>query len=38
LIAEYTFTFSGAIVLYRAVVVPCVLIPAIARINLMNKT
>ena len=37
LIAGYTITFSGAIVRYRAVVLPFVFIPALARINVMNK-
>ena len=37
LIAGYTITFSGAIVRYRAVALPFVVIPALARINLINK-
>ena len=37
LIAGYTITFSGAIVRYRAVVLPFVFIPALVRINLMKK-
>jgi hypothetical protein len=37
LIAGYTITFSGAIVRYRAVVLPFVFIPALVRINLIKK-
>jgi hypothetical protein len=37
LIAGYTITFSGAIVRYRAVVLPFVFIPALVRINLLKR-
>jgi hypothetical protein len=37
LIAGYTITFSGAIVRYRAVVLPFIFIPALIRINKINQ-